>query len=247
MSSNNFIGTTTDECLSKLQAFGIPFDSIPKSPQDKENHNSLLEQRQKQEQLFLQQILLLRPRPIQSSLSSNPSPLSSLQQNQQHQQLNEIQGQITDQSNNSNTECFLPPRLDKATLAPICFPGPFDVMLGRGRRSNYHPGNIRLRGMCDDSKELYNASAKKGKTQITEKIVKAIKVSGRFLKEDGFGWVEVDDEVARLKVSHTFRDRSKNNEKKNNNNTSAKGSGSGCGTKQKSPEGSKKRSREEIK
>ena len=104
------------------------------------------------------------------------------------------------------------------------------MMLGRGRRTNTHPGNIRLRGMCDDSKELYNSSGKKFKTQIAEKIVKAVKVSGgRFLKEDGFVWVEVDDVVARLKVSHAFRD-------------SAKGGGS---TKPKSPGGNNKRSREE--
>jgi hypothetical protein len=31
--------------------------------------------------------------------------------------------------------------------------------------------------------------------------------TGRFLKDDGAGWVEIPDEVARFKVSHCFRDQ----------------------------------------
>jgi hypothetical protein len=42
---------------------------------------------------------------------------------------------------------------------------------------------------------------------VTKEVIAAVSSSsGRFLKEDESGWVEVDHEVARLKVSHIFRD-----------------------------------------
>ena len=104
------------------------------------------------------------------------------------------------------------------TQQAICIPGPYDVTLGRGRRCNRHPGNIRLRSLVDHAKNIYDSSSKGDKTRITEIIVTAVKQNGRFLKEEKFGWVEVEDEVARLKVSHVFRDRMKNN---NNNGSSS--------------------------
>lgn len=37
-------------------------------------------------------------------------------------------------------------------------------------------------------------------------IIKMVKeATGRFLKDDGDGWVEVDDNKVRAKVSHSFR------------------------------------------
>jgi hypothetical protein len=44
------------------------------------------------------------------------------------------------------------------------------------------------------------------KTQLARIIVEKIhERGGRFLKQEGAGWVEIDDETARTKVSHTFR------------------------------------------
>jgi hypothetical protein len=88
-------------------------------------------------------------------------------------------------------------------------PGRFDVMLGRGCICNNHPGNIKFRGVVDDAKFTYDKSQRRHKTIITEKIVQAIKKKGRFLKKENYGWVQIDDETARLKVSHTFRDLAK--------------------------------------
>lgn len=86
-------------------------------------------------------------------------------------------------------------------------PGPSDVILGRGRRTNNHAGNIRLRTMVEELKDVYVSSSKKEKTEITQRIVTSIQTNGRFLKETKIiGWVEVPDEVARIKVSHAFRD-----------------------------------------
>lgn len=86
-------------------------------------------------------------------------------------------------------------------------PGPSDVILGRGRKANNHPGNIRLRTMVEELSDVYKTSSKKEKTEITQRMVNSIQTNGRFLKEsEMIGWVEVPDEVARIKVSHAFRD-----------------------------------------
>lgn len=102
-------------------------------------------------------------------------------------------------------------------------PGPKDVILGRGRKTNNHAGNIRLRIMVEELIEVYKTKSKKEKKEITQRIVLAIQTNGRFLKEsEMFGWVEVPDEVARIKVSHAFRDCNKLKKKKtsdDDNNT----------------------------
>jgi hypothetical protein len=92
----------------------------------------------------------------------------------------------------------------------VCTPGPLDVIFGRGHTHQNHTGNVKIRGLVEDSKAIYDSSSKKQKTIITEKVVHAIKKTGRFLKEgEAGGWVEVNDHDARLKVSHAFRDQAK--------------------------------------
>jgi hypothetical protein len=86
-------------------------------------------------------------------------------------------------------------------------PKPHDVLFGRGKVKD-HPGNIRLHHLIDAKSGRYEVSEKWEKTVIAEEIVAIIKEeSGRFLKVDVDGWLEVDVEVAREKVSHTFRSR----------------------------------------
>ena len=54
--------------------------------------------------------------------------------------------------------------------------------------------------------DFYNRAAFAGKQGVSANIVKAVhERNGRFLKDDGLGWVEVDDETAEKKVSHSFR------------------------------------------
>jgi hypothetical protein len=81
-----------------------------------------------------------------------------------------------------------------------------DVLLGRGRGLFQHVGNLRYRTLIDNVTDDHATASVTKKTQITWEIVEAVKkTSGRFLKDDGAGWVEVKNEVARLKVSHAFR------------------------------------------
>jgi hypothetical protein len=98
---------------------------------------------------------------------------------------------------------------DEETRSKKCVfvPGHLDVLLGRGRRCQEHIGNMRLRNLVDDCKPVYDIASRQEKTLISQDIVVSVqKTSSYFLKEEGAGWLEVDDNVARLKVSHTFRD-----------------------------------------
>jgi hypothetical protein len=85
-------------------------------------------------------------------------------------------------------------------------PGNNDVLLGRGRMCQDHVGSVRLRFWVDEYRENYDASNKKEKTAIAGEIIKRVQeLKGRFLKEDGAGWVQVDELTARNKVSSCFR------------------------------------------
>ena len=69
-----------------------------------------------------------------------------------------------------------------------------------------HPGNVKLRKVIDESYQEYEGCHREEKKYMTTKIVATMKESSRFLKKEGNDWIEVDDESARLKISHCFRD-----------------------------------------
>lgn len=96
---------------------------------------------------------------------------------------------------------------------PIHQPERYDVLLGRGRGHVSNPGNKRLQIAVNMHKDRYNSpsTSRAEKTKITTDIVHFIKScggeQGRFLKYHGIMgcWFEVEDEVARLKVSQALR------------------------------------------
>jgi hypothetical protein len=89
----------------------------------------------------------------------------------------------------------------------VDLPGQNDVLLGRGRIFQDHPGSVRLRDIVNFFLEEYKLASKRDKKAIAWKVVEAIKGQGsRFLKRDADDWlVEVSDENAQEKVSTTFR------------------------------------------
>jgi hypothetical protein len=88
----------------------------------------------------------------------------------------------------------------------IILPGKYDVLLGRGKPLQKHHGNLHYHFVIEGYHERYENAMKLEKTQIAKFIVEQIQeLGGRFLKQDEAGWVEIDDEAARTKVSHTFR------------------------------------------
>lgn len=88
-------------------------------------------------------------------------------------------------------------------------PGPFDILLGRGKATLKRPGNIRYKFLIEEHAERYEKTPKAEKTVVAEELLLLLKSSGsRFLKfEKGRGWTEVGDAAARDKISMSFRDR----------------------------------------
>ena len=88
----------------------------------------------------------------------------------------------------------------------MILPRRFDVLFGRGKYTREHTGNIRALHLVEMHRSEYERAGKFEKTEIAERIIHIIHESlGRFLKWEDEGWVEVDDAVARAKVSHFFR------------------------------------------
>lgn len=100
----------------------------------------------------------------------------------------------------------------------VVVPGPFDILLGRGRRNLGHSGNIMFRNLVEDSKHAYfGAASREDKFRLKQEIFDIVRcVSGRFLKMEDGGWIEVDDEIVHLKVSHLFRDLEKRGQSESN-------------------------------
>lgn len=88
-----------------------------------------------------------------------------------------------------------------------------DILLGRGRIHRDHPGNKRLHILIGIYREQYEECASRDdKTALIKTIVRIMKgcgtQPGRFLKCDpnSNAWIQVNDDVARQKVGHAFRD-----------------------------------------
>jgi hypothetical protein len=104
-------------------------------------------------------------------------------------------------------------------LAPIVTqPGPFDVLLGRGKTNQQYEGNQRFQTIVNEHKCRYKTyQTREQKINITTEIVDSIKTggnqTGRFLKVDMTvgGWREVIDEVARVKVGQALRYKRQDN------------------------------------
>eukprot|EP00980_Cylindrotheca_fusiformis_P029620 scaffold23625_cov137-Cylindrotheca_fusiformis.AAC.5 len=90
-----------------------------------------------------------------------------------------------------------------------------DIVFGRGRGYQNHPGNLRMRKIIEKFKTRYHSLKRQQKREMVEAVYKEIVEDGaRFLKkvEGEEAWVKVDVPVALQKVSHTLRCR-KNTEK----------------------------------
>jgi hypothetical protein len=93
-----------------------------------------------------------------------------------------------------------------------------DVLLGRGGRTNHHPGNKRYREEVENFRKIYSSlQTDKEKTEMSLALVDVIqKLGGRFLEEDKvkdnpnvsvcLEWYVVSDIVARRKVSQALRE-----------------------------------------
>lgn len=87
----------------------------------------------------------------------------------------------------------------------------WDVLCGRGASLREHPGNKVLDVFVHRHRDRYATSSNAEKATIVNEIYESIKsdssMGTRFLKRDPFSntWEEVDDEAAKIKISHCFR------------------------------------------
>ena len=97
----------------------------------------------------------------------------------------------------------------------IVVPNRLDVLFGRGKPIQEHFGNIRYHTLLDYYQDAYERARKFEKMQISKRVVDTVHAfDGQFLRQEGSGWIAVDDTSARDKVSHAqksadskFRDR----------------------------------------
>eukprot|EP00980_Cylindrotheca_fusiformis_P018293 scaffold5966_cov118-Cylindrotheca_fusiformis.AAC.18 len=85
-----------------------------------------------------------------------------------------------------------------------------DVVFGRGRGHQKHPGNIRMREIVEKYKTRYHSLNRKGKRKLAIAVHKEISEGGiQFLKKlnNEEIWVIVDRPIAIQKVTHTLRCR----------------------------------------
>jgi hypothetical protein len=71
-----------------------------------------------------------------------------------------------------------------------------------------HVGNLRYQTLLDHYQATYEKAKKYQKMKISHQILARVaQYGGRFLRQEGAGWIEVDPAVARDKIAHAFRTR----------------------------------------
>eukprot|EP00980_Cylindrotheca_fusiformis_P005720 scaffold1192_cov58-Cylindrotheca_fusiformis.AAC.14 len=89
-----------------------------------------------------------------------------------------------------------------------------DVLLGRGRGFQDHPGNIRFRNALQEYRHAYDTAPKWQKRRIAVELRRMLAVDGvRFLEQvDGTKWVESDVKAVEAKIGQLFRSARKKND-----------------------------------
>lgn len=88
-------------------------------------------------------------------------------------------------------------------------PQPNDVLLGRGKAVQRHPGNANFLRTIDEWWSLYHTCERGDKRQIVANVIDWVHSrSGRFIKHEPCGyWVEVSLKTAQAKVAQALRHR----------------------------------------
>lgn len=82
-----------------------------------------------------------------------------------------------------------------------------DVLLGRGKGSQDHPGNIRFREFLDGYSDVYDKAPRKERRVIATELSSILSLNGvRFLKQnEAKEWVESDAPAIEAKIGQLFR------------------------------------------
>jgi hypothetical protein len=174
------------------------------------------QQQQQQQQLLVNQFQHQQQQQQQQQLDHMMNQQQYLSQQHQLQQLQQLQSSGTTTTNISNTKKMKKSKKNDRNnnisycREPVLVPREADILLGRGRGAQNHKGNVHYRCVVESFRHRYEKIPQKGaKTQLIREIVDCIhNKGGRFLKQDAYGrWIPVDPEVARDKVSHSFRNQ----------------------------------------
>ena len=102
----------------------------------------------------------------------------------------------------------------KAGVRVSC-PSPADILLGRGKPFQSHPGNQRMLQIVDAYRQRYLRAERKEKHSIVEEVISAIRATGgRFLSRVEYEnyWIEVNHAISYRKVGHAFRSKARRTE-----------------------------------
>jgi len=98
----------------------------------------------------------------------------------------------------------------------VYLPSRSDILLGRGKPRQLHPGNQQFHDFVVKFYEEYNTAKRKVKTEIAQKIVdeiKAFESTKVYTKDENDIWILANDDQLRDKVCHSLR-RNRRLEKK---------------------------------
>ena len=114
---------------------------------------------------------------------------------------------ITTKKSSPKKKC--PSRRSDPKTKDYVEPTEFDILSGRGGKSNNWPGNERYREAIEDAKPRYRQCAKYEKTILSQDIVEEMMQEGRrFLKQDDSNgrWFVLPKLAARRKAGQALRE-----------------------------------------
>jgi len=212
----------------------VPLPSLPSSSSSSmEYHLYQQQQLQQEKQLLVRQLqkhqqelrLSAEKQILVNQLQKQQQELGQLMQSQRLQQLqsSSTATPAPTPAPAPTTITITPPSIKKeykrrnsSTCTTIedpdvdIIPGELDILLGRGRGAQNHKGNIHYRQVVETFRKQYEKIPNKGeKTLFIREVVDIIYDNGgQFLKKNPSGsgkWVRINPDVAREKVSHSFR------------------------------------------
>jgi len=126
--------------------------------------------------------------------------------------LGEDEGKANDNKGSTSSSSSKQKEIKSRKL--IVIPSKYCVLTGRGRPFQSFSGNVHLFEHIAACKDAHGALDKqrREKTDLSKRIVRLVQdKGGKFLKRVGPGWMEVNDDLARTKVSMGFRNINRRN------------------------------------
>ena len=111
------------------------------------------------------------------------------------------------------------------TFSGTDLPTRHDVLMGKGKPFQHHPGNAHLRILVDAMQDQYSAARQsRDKVNVVYRVCSMIKArSGRFLERDDDGWWRESNDIDAVdKVTTLFRRTSKKEKPKRRNHALSK-------------------------